>query len=146
MEAKEKQELSAIELILTLATIISAIAFLAKIFGKSDEQKQVDRSREKTYDEGLTYQDFQYSDMANALEVALAESSYEDENAVYAIFRKLKTIGDINKVIQFYDTRRTWLSLQWITLPQTIQKLFNASEKKKLNGIMSANGINYTFE
>jgi len=146
---EEKQHKSPLELLLTIATIIIAIATLIKIFGKSEEEKREEKaqkSREYTYKNGATFEDFQYKDWADALNSAIMEGATEDEETVYNIFEKLKTIGDINKLIEAFGTHRQMFTASWISLPQAITTYFSKSEIKKLNGIISANGINYSFE
>lgn len=137
------------ELILTLITLIGVIAFLSKIFGKSEDDKREEaakKSREETYGEDkLTYKDFQYKDWADAISEAIMPSVDEDEQVVYDVFSRLKTIGDINKVIEYFGTQRRLFTLAWVTLPEAITSYFSQSEKKKLNAIISANGINYEF-
>ena len=145
---KEKRGISTWELIIGLATIIGAIAFLVKIFGKGEEEKiarEAKKSRRKTY-KNLTYQDYQYKDWAEVLVGALVASEVEDEQAVYDVFEKQKTVGDINKLIEYFGTEREMFTMTWATLPMFISRLFSKAEKKKLNGIISANGIDYSFE
>lgn len=145
---EEKKGLSTFQLIVGIATIIGAIAFLVKIFGGGEEgetKRSVKRSRKKTYG-NLTYQDFQYKDWAEVLVGALVSSEVEDEQAVYDVFEKQKTIGDINKLIEYFGTEREMYTATWSTLPMFISRLFSKAEKKKLNGIISGNGIDYSFE
>lgn len=145
---EEKKQISTFQIIVGIATIIGAIAFLVKIFGKGEEgqrDREVKRSRKKTY-KNLTYEDYKYKDWAEVLVSALVSSETEDEQAVYDVFEKQKTVGDINKLIEYFGTEREMYTATWSTLPMFISRLFSKAEKKKLNGIISANGINYTFE
>lgn len=144
----EKQGVSTWNVIVGVATVIGAIAFLVKIFGKSEsEQKEADakKSRKKTY-KALTYEDYQYKDWADILVQALLPDLTEDEEAVYDVFRDQKTVGDINKLIEYFDTQRQLFTLNYISLPVAIATYLSKGEKEKLNGIIHDNGINYTFK
>lgn len=146
--AEGKKQYSMFEILVGIASVIGAIAFLVKIFGKSDEEKvekEAKESREDTYKD-LSYPAFRYKDWADQLDTALMEGATEDEETVYNVFRKMKTMGDINKLIDAFGDHRQMLTLSWITLPQAISTYMSKSEIKKLNGIISDNGIDYTFE
>lgn len=137
------------ELILGVATIIAALAFLAKIFGKSEseEEQAGQRSREDLYKRiPPSYDDFKYLDWANTLDVALMQDSTEDEAAVYNVFNRMKNISDVAKLIEFFGTKRKLFSTQYITLPQAITEYFNDGEKQTLNKILLKKRIDYTFE
>ena len=136
-------------LILGVATILSALAFLAKIFGKSEseEEEAGQRSREDLYKKiKPSYEDFKYLDWANTLDVALMQDSTEDEQAVYNVFNKMKNISDVAKLIEFFGTKRKLFSTQYITLPQAITEYFSDGEKRTLNKILLKKRIDYTFE
>lgn len=136
-------------LILTAATIISALAFLAKIFGKDESEQEDDgqRSREDLYKKvPPTYEDFKYLDWANSLDIALMQDSSEDEQAVYNVLNRMKNISDVAKLIEFFGTKRKLFSTQYITLPMAITEYFNEDEKAKANKILSSKRINYSFD
>ena len=138
-------------LILTAATILSALAFLSKIFGKDPkDEKNEDannRAKEDLYKTiPPSYKDFQYLDWANALDVALMQDSTENEQTVYNVFNRMKNISDVAKLIEFFGEKRKLFSTQYITLPSAITEYFNEDEKKKLNLILLRKKIDYRFD
>lgn len=136
-----------VQVVFGIITIISIIAFLMKIFGKSQVEESAARSRHKQYLKVRpSYADYIYKDFADVLDSALLRYVTEDEDAVYGIFRDTKNISDVNKLIEAFGTRRQMFSTYQVTLPQAIAIMFNAGEKKKLNGILTGKGINYVFK
>ena len=96
-------------LILSVATILSAIAFLSKIFGKDvneENEASGQRSRDDLYKRVKpSFEDYQYLDWAKKLNTALMLNSTEDEDAVYKIFNRFKNISDLVKTIEFFGTK-----------------------------------------
>jgi len=138
------------QLILSIATIIAAVAFLAKIFGKdvNDENDQRgQRSREDLYKKTKpSFADYRYLDWAKTLTTALMLNSTEDEDAVYKVFNRMRNLSDVVKTIDFFGTKRKMFTTQYITLPEAIAEYFNPNEKKKLNDILAKKRIDYTFD
>lgn len=136
-------------LIVGIATVIGALAFLAKLFGKdTNEQHEAtgQGSRDDLYKQVKpSYADYQYLDWAKILNTSLMLNSTEDEQAVYNVFNKFKNISDLVKTIEFFGTSRKMFTTQYITLPEAIAELFDASEKKKLNDILRKKRIDYSF-
>jgi hypothetical protein len=137
-------------LILSVATIISAIAFLSKIFGK-DESEMLDERGQQSRDDLYkrvkpSFEDYQYLDWAKKLNTALMLNSTEDEDAVYAVFNRFKNISDLVKTIEFFGTSRKMFSTQYITLPEAITEYFTKGEKAILNKILAKKRIDYQFE
>ena len=137
-------------LILSVATIISAIAFLSKIFGK-DESEMLDERGQQSRDDLYkrvkpSFEDYQYLDWAKKLNTALMLNSTEDEDAVYAVFNRFKNISDLVKTIEFFGTSRKMFSTQYITLPEAITEYFSNGEKAVLNKILAKKKIDYQFE
>ena len=137
-------------LILSVATIISAIAFLSKIFGKDVNEENDARgqqSRDDLYKRVKpSFEDYQYLDWAKKLNTALMLNSTEDEQAVYNIFNRFKNVSDLVKTIEFFGTSRKMFTTQYITLPEAITELFNDGEKAVLNKILAKKKIDYRFE
>lgn len=137
------------EIILGVATILAALAFLAKVFGKSESEQEIEgqRSREDLYTKiKPSHPDFKFLDWANTLDNALMQGATEDEQAVYNIFNKIKNVSDVAKLIEFFGTKRKMFTTQYITLPQAINEYFSESEKQKLNNILLNKKISYSFE
>ena len=138
-----------VKIILGIAAVISLLMLINKLFSKSEEElnnEKALKSRRGTYkDVPPSYPDYVYQDYADSLQDALAVDLTEDEETVYSIFSAMKNISDVNKLIEFYGKRRLASSIGGRSLPETISKLFNPSEKAKLNGILRKKGINYKF-
>lgn len=147
--AEDSNKKSPLEMLLWGIGIISAIAFLFKIFDRSEEDENRERaqqSREEIYRKfPPTFEDGRYLDFADNLHMALLTDMGEDEEAVYDIFRKMRNISDVLKTIEFFGRRRLAFSTYEITLPASIGKLFDTSEKNKLNEILAKKKIPYAF-
>ena len=139
-----------LELFLTVIAIISAIAFIANIF-RRDQDEEIEqgarKSRKSIYDKiPPTYEDYQYKDFADTLNTALMQSATEDEAAVYNVFNRMKNISDVNKTIEAFGTKRQMFTTHYLSLPQAINENFSKGEIKKLNAILSLKNINYSFD
>ena len=137
-------------LIVGVATVIGALAFLAKLFGK-DKGEELDgrgqQSRDDLYKRVKpSFEDYQYLDWAKVLNTALMLNSTEDEDAVYNVFRKFKNVSDLVKTIEFFGTSRKMFSTQYLTLPEAITEYFSKGEKQILNNILRKKRIDYSFE
>jgi hypothetical protein len=138
-----------VKIVLGIAGVISLLLLLNKLFGKheTDEEIASKKSRKDSYKNvPPSFPEYKYGDMADSLENALATDLTENEEAVYGVFRELKNISDVNKLIDHYGKRRVATSIGGRSLPQTITALFSASEKARLNAILKTKGINYRFK
>ena len=137
-------------LIVGVATVIGALAFLAKLFGKDKNDENDTRgqqSRDDLYKRVKpSFEDYQYLDWAKVLNTALMLNSTEDEDAVYNVFRKFKNVSDLVKTIEFFGTSRKMFSTQYLTLPEAITEYFSKGEKQILNNILRKKRIDYSFE
>ena len=72
-----------------------------------------------------------------------------DQQSVYEIMKQLKTKDDAMQLESSFGTRElnsSWLKKKKaMTLPQAIQELMTTREHKKVNEILSENGIDYSF-
>lgn len=142
-----------VKIVLGIAGIIGLVSLLAKVFGKSDVDKKRDENMKKGQQARQdkykkvppSYSDNVYEDYADALHNALGAELYEDEDTVFTIFKKMKNISDVNKLIDFYGHPRVAGTMLRLSLPSIISRVFNASEKAKLNKILSDRKINYRF-
>ncbi len=151
MSTEEKQ--TPWQLIIGIATVIGAVAIIAKLFKKDEDEIAKEkrliasqRSRDHLYINAKpSFADYQYVDFAKILTTALMLNNTEDEQAVYSVFNKFKNISDLVKTIEFFGTSRKMYTTQYITLPEAIIQYFNDSEIKKLNDILRKKKINYSF-
>jgi hypothetical protein len=145
----EENKTNPIQLFLGIATVIGAIAFLNKIFGRDEGQEQEDKATDARKNLYKTvppsYQAFQYLDWANSIYSALFDGFTEDETTVYNIFNKVKNLSDVNKLIEAFGHRRATFSTHEMSLPQMITFYFSAGERKKLNHILREKKITYAF-
>ncbi len=146
----EQKQHSTFDIVVGIATVIGAIAIIGKLFGKDQNEENEfagQQSRDDLYKRVKpSYEDFKYLDWAKTLDNAIMQSSTEDEDAVYNIFRKMKNISDVAKLVEFFGTSRKMFTTQYVTLPQAINEYFNPSEKKILNNILAARKIDYSFD
>jgi hypothetical protein len=145
--AEEKN--NTFNLIVGIATVIGAIAIVAKLFSKDSDDKNDDkaeRSKEDLYKKiKPSYPDHTYLEWGKQLNTALMLNSTEDENKVYKIFGRFKNVSDYLKTVEFFGTRRKLFTTQYITLPEAIDEYFSDSEKHKLNQILNQKRIGVSF-
>jgi len=149
----QKKEFSTLEIVFGIAAVIGAISIIANLMSKDEAEQQHDdteaaaaAARKKLYKEiPPSYADYVYRDYADVLDDALLKEATEDEDAVYDIFRDCKNISDVQKIIDTFGHRRELFSTRYISLPQAMKKL-SKGEKAKLNGILAAKKINYSFK
>ena len=135
-----------VQFVLGIVGVIGLITLLSKMFGKSETEQKAQSSREMMYKKiPPSFTDADYADAAEILAGALAEGVTENEQAVYDVFKRIKNISDVYKLIEFYDTHRIEFEIGGSSLPNTIVKLFSKSERKVLNDILKYKGIEYEF-
>jgi len=146
--AEEKNN-NTLQIIFGIAGVIGAIAFLNKIFGRDEEEEARDKaqeSREELYKKiPPSFQDFQYLDWADSIYAALFDDFGEDEEVIYNIFRKVKNLSDVNKIVEAFGHRRATFSAHDMSLAQMITYYFSKSEINKLNEILKEKKIQYAF-
>lgn len=142
------------KVIVGIVTIVALIEILAKVFGKSQSDKDKEQAGKNSREENKelynqvppSYSDSYYRDSANALDTALIKSGTEDESAVFEVFKEVKNISDIRKLIAFFGNRRSAYHPTKVNLPQAISELLSTGEKAKLNKIISSKKIDYRFK
>ncbi len=80
----------------------------------------------------------EYSMMADAIEEAVRGVGNTDEDAIYDVFRKIKTNGDFLKLQQVYGIR-----YKDEDLAESIVNDLDSGEIAKVNNILASNGITY---
>lgn len=154
MEGQSFWDSKGIKIIATIVTIYFLIEILAKVFGKSQSDKDKEEAGKNTREENKalyakvppSYSDSYYRDSANALDSALIKGGTEDENAIYEVFKEVKNISDIRKLIAFFGNRRSVYHPTKVNLPQAISELLSTGEKAKLNKIIASKRIDYRFK
>ncbi len=131
------------------ASVIAVIIFLIIVFfyvknylkrkkGQEDAKKQIEKIGNDIQEENLTLELSRYSVLAGNLKTALSGWG-EDEEAVYDIFKELKTDDDVQKVMFEFGVYKDMTLTQWIT------EYFNKYERDTLNSILAQNDISYRF-
>ena len=94
----------------------------------------------------LNYTTAQYQTYCTRLVVAMNDFG-TDEDEIYEIFGKMLNDSDLHKLINVFGERRYWDD--WFAwernLSEWIYKELNEDEIKKLNSILTANGIIYQY-
>lgn len=153
-EGNNGNNFQTLQFILGAITIISAVAFIAKLLGKSqaDEEHDTSESAAASARQDLyrlippSFSDYVYRDWADVLDKSILRDATEDEDAVYSIFEDIKNDSDVAKLIEFFAHRREMFTTYKISLPQAISTKFSKSEKLKLNNILRHKKISYRFK
>jgi hypothetical protein len=117
-----------------------------------EEAKQQEEELQKELKKKpLTYPLSQYKTFANVIEEATNEEG-TDEEAIYAIFRKLKSNADYLALQKAWGNPTRFVTPSWyifyttgkrFTIPQLLRNDMSSSEIKKINTILMNNKITY---
>lgn len=107
---------------------------IAELKSRSEQKKAL--NEEIAIGGGLTYGDSDYLQFANTLYYAM-KGAGTNEKAVYNVFKKMKTRADVMKLISVYGIRDGETLTEWL--------YGDFSNMKKINSILSENGIDYLF-
>lgn len=136
--------------VLIIVGVLGAVLLLAFFWNKFREwwnKGEGILSRVGKDQNALSYPAAQYEAWSGQLVTAFMGIGTE-EATVYGIFGKLKTDADIKKLIEVFGVRRwgsTFLDNYEYTLVEGIRSELDEQEIAKLNSIIVANGINYSF-
>ena len=126
-------------IILFVVVVFFIIYFGVKKVKKDNEEKSYQNELDKQINPSkLTHTELEFKSMAEMLYTAM-KGPGTDEKAIYSVFEKLKTEDDYLKLCSAFGIRDNEKLGQWITGDM------NAGERKKLNNILSGNGISAKF-
>lgn len=111
---------------------------ISMVKNKILEGKLVDRANAEIKDGDVTLTPSELSNMADRLHAAMAGLG-TDEEAVYAVFRQLRTRSDLMALVKAFGIRKGESLSQWLTSD------LSRKEIEKVNAILINNRINYSF-
>lgn len=111
---------------------------ISMVKNKILEGKLVDRANAEIKDGDVTLTPSELSNMADRLHAAMAGLG-TDEEAVYAVFRQLRTRSDLMALVKAFGIRKGESLSQWLTSD------LSRKEIEKVNAILVNNRINYSF-
>ena len=111
---------------------------ISMVKNKILEGKLVDRANAEIKDGDVTLTPSELSNMADRLHAAMAGVG-TDEEAVYAVFRQLRTRSDLMALVKAFGIRKGESLSQWLTSD------LSRKEIEKVNAILINNRINYSF-
>lgn len=142
---KEKSVSSNISLSLTpivTGGVIIAVAIVAYLIYKwiknSDENAWLRKQSRLIDKDELSYPTTDYQNYANRLYVAM-KGLGTDENAIYAVFNAMDNVSDVRQLVAAFGLQKDKTLSQWL-----LSEL-SAKDLQKVNSILKAKGINYTF-
>lgn len=118
---------------------------------KEEADQQEAELQKEVKKKPLTYPLSQYKTFANGIEEATNEEG-TDEEAIYAIFRKLKSNADYLALQKAWGNPTRFVTPSWyifyttgkkFTIPQLLRNDMSSSEIKKINTILMNNKITY---
>jgi hypothetical protein len=93
-----------------------------------------------------SYVDSQYKLFADTIYSAGFDVLFgTDEDAIYAVFRKMNNDLDVNKLIVAFGTRRIEFSTQTSSLGGFLSSELDEKEREEINKILKAKNIKYKF-
>jgi hypothetical protein len=99
----------------------------------------------------LSYPLSQYATFCNVI-VTATQDAGTDENAIYAVFKKIKSNSDYLQLLKSWGNPTRQVYPDWIffystgyklTLPQLIRFDMDSKEVEKINNILAGNGVTY---
>lgn len=113
---------------------------------KPDEAKKDVKELEKA-GQVASYMDAQYIGFADAIYAARVGNNLfgTDEDAIYAVFERMKNDLDVAKLITAFGTRRLSYSFQESTLGGFLKDDLDSDEIDFINTMLKKKGISYQF-
>lgn len=120
--------------------------FFKKTTDVANEKKEQDEIKKEFDPKKLSYPASNYYQMAKAIEIAGFDVG-TDEDAIYDVFRLLKTNSDFLALRQAWGKKKIydWGIGYVMTLAQFLHWEMSAYETKKINNILKSKGIKYTI-
>ena len=103
-----------------------------------DANKYLKTTNKEIIKSQLSFQDTDYSNMANALLGAM-KGLGTDEDTIYSVFNRMETESDVRKLVASFGLQNGKTLQQWL-----LSEL-SKTEQAKLNALLETKGINYTF-
>lgn len=131
-------------------TIITAIILVVSYYlgnrtGKGKATAADSEALNKELKAGnLTYDLSQYAAMADNLFTAMF-NIFDDEEAVYSVFSKLRNKSDLLQLIKSFGDRRMQFNWGESNLNKWITTKLDPNELAEVNDILSRNNISYEF-
>ncbi len=127
--------------------------WVKNLIESSDEKKRKEALEAEAKKPGQepTYSLREYANWANVLENAMAGFG-TDEETIYAIYRKMRTYGDVVELEKAFGTRLWSPTTSYLDqalmgknmdLPGWLVTELDSNELRKLNDILAAKNINY---
>lgn len=126
--------------LVTLALAYFLGSRTGKAAAKGTDASQLDRDIQAGR---LTYDLSQYKVLADRIFEALSGAG-SDEEAIFTVFRKMRTNSDVLQLIKTFGTRGSWLTGR-DTLAAWLSSDLSNEEIKKLNEILTINYITFQF-
>lgn len=130
--------IAVIVIVLLVVVIFVGVKIKNVISDTIKEQKQIDEANKGIDEEKLTTTTSQYNTIASKLYTAM-KGIGTDEEAVYSAFSSLQTYSDLMQVMSNFGVKDSMVLREWI------QSELNLKEIDKVNNILAAKSINYTF-
>lgn len=126
------------------ALVLVVAYYIGTRTGKGKATAAASEAQKKEFKKSaLTYDLSQYSTWADNLYTAMF--GINDEDAIYAVFSKLRTKSDLLQLISAFGSRRIQFTVGSNTLTEWIYNRLDKSEQAKINEILARNDIQFEF-
>ncbi len=113
--------------------------------GKAKKENEAEDQLKKEIDRAaLTYEQTQYSALADDLEAAMY-GFRDNENTVYAVMAKMRNRSDLLQLIKSFGMRRIIWTWGNSNLNAWINNRLDTAEIAQVNDILARNSIDYQF-
>ncbi len=128
-----------------IAVIVIVLVFVAFKYGKEIAERVRERKRNRELykhinKDNLTYGNSQYDVFAKKLFTAM-DGLGSDEDAIYDVFKKMKTIDDVLMLQVAFNEAED----ENETLEEWLKGDLSSSEIKTINNLLESNGVIYSF-
>ncbi len=121
------------------------VLLLIYLMGRSVGRKKAGAAlQDEIKPANLTFQLSQYQIFADKLYSAMFRTG-TDEEAIYAVFRKMVTADDVKQLIVAFGSRRQELTTGGSTLSEWLTSELNDAETGEVNKILQTRNINFSF-
>lgn len=112
--------------------------------GKRKQTQAADPYKTGTTANALTYDLANYASLADRLESAMYGFT-DDEEAIYAVFSKLRNQSDLYQLITAFGSRRPIWHIGTADLATWLNTRLDTPEIQKINEILARNNISFQF-
>lgn len=144
MKLPELNQSLIIKSVIVLVVVVVLYFLVRKAVRTAKSDKYANDLKNEIIPDKLTYSLNQYEVFAERLHAVLYPLN-TDEDVIYSIFNKMRTLSDVLQLVKAYGIRSIALKFDDFSLVSAFQERLTESEIQKVNTILKSKNINFSF-